>query len=213
MTTKLLLFNAALLECQERKLASLSEECEARRALDDVWDGGFLDDLLSEGQWRFATRSTEMSPDGDVEVLFGFENAYVIPDDHIRTTALCQDDRFTVPLLDYQVETGVWYADLDPIFVSYVSNDADWGGDLSKWPPAFRRLAELQLAWRILPRLTGSNADRVELMKLTRRARTEAKSLDASESPTRFSPPGRWVMSRLGSHSSFDRGSRNRLIG
>ena len=213
MTTKLLLYQAALMECSERKLASLTEECEPRRVLDDVWDGGFLDDILSEGQWRFATRTVEMTPEESVEVLFGFENAYAIPDDHIRTTALCQDERFNVPLLDYQVETGFWYADINPIFVSYVSNDAYYGGDLSKWPPAFRRLAELQLAWRILPRMTGSNADRVELMKLTKRARTEAKSLDASESPTRFSPLGSWARSRLGGHSSFDRGSRNRLTG
>lgn len=213
MTTKLLLFNAALLECQERSLSSLSEECEARRVLDAVWDGGFLDDILSEGQWRFATRTVEMSPEEDADVLFGYENAYAIPEDHVRTTAICQDERFDRPLLAYQVEGDFWYADLEPIFVSYVSNHAEFGGDLSKWPPRFRRLAELELAWRILPRLTSSTADRTELLKLAKRARTEAKSLDTSESPTRFPPPGRLVLSRLGSRSTFDRGSRNRLIG
>ncbi len=213
MTTKLLLFNAALLECHERKLASLAEECEARRALDDVWDGGFLNDVLSEGQWRFATRTIEMTPEEDVDVLFGFENAFAIPGDHVRTTGLCQDERFNIPLLDYQVETGFWYADLNPIFVSYVSNDPDYGGDLSKWPARFRRLAEIELAYRVQPRLTGSTVDREMLLKLGKRARTEAKSLDASESPTRFSPRGSWALARAGSRSSFDRGSRNRLIG
>lgn len=213
MATRLGLYNASLIECKERKLASLTEECEARRVLDDVWNGDFVNDLLSEGQWRFATRSVEMEPEDAVEAQFGFQNAYAIPTDHVRTTALCQDERFNTPLLDYQVETGFWYADIDPIFVSYVSNDVDFGNDLSKWPPAFRRLAELQLAYRIQPRLTGSNVDREMLLKLAKRAQTEAKSLDASESPTRFSPPGRWVLSRLGSRSTFDRGSRNRLIG
>lgn len=213
MTTRLLLYNAALLECKERKLAFPTEECEARRALDDVWDGGFLNDILSEGQWRFATRSVEMTPEEDVDVLFGYGNAFAIPEDHVRTTALCQDERFNIPLLDYQVETGFWYADLDPIFVAYVSNDPDYGGDLSKWPPRFRRLAEIELAYRVQPRLTGSNVDREMLLKLGKRARTEAKSLDASESPTRFAPLGTWARSRLGSRSSFDRGSRNRLIG
>lgn len=214
MTDRLALYNTALLECRERRLASLSEECEARRALDEVWNNGFVNDLLSEGQWRFATRSLSLDPEASIAVSFGYENAFAIPDDHVRTTAVCQDERFDVPLLDYQVEAGYWYADIDPIFVSYVSNDTYFGGDLSKWPPRFRRLAELELAYRVQPRLSGSSGtDRDSLLKLAKRARTEAKSLDASESPTRFSPPGRWVLSRLGSRSTFDRGSRNRLIG
>lgn len=213
MTTRLLLYQAALLECKERKLASLSEECEARRVLDDVWDGGFVNDVLSEGQWRFASRSVELTPEDDVETLFGYTNAFAIPTDHVRTTALCQDERFEVPLLGYQVETGFWYADLDPIYLTYVSNDADYGGDLSKWPPKFRRFAEIDLAYRIQPRLTGSGADRETIKKDRKRARTEAKSLDASESPTRFAPQGSWVSARLGGRRTLERGSRSRLIG
>jgi hypothetical protein len=213
VTTRLLLYNAALLECKERKLASLTEECEARRVLDDVWDGGFVNDVLSEGQWRFASRSVELTPEDDVETLFGYSNAFAIPSDHVRTTALCEDERFQVPLLGYQVEAGYWYADIDPIYLTYVSNDADYGGDLSRWPPQFRRFAELYLAYRILPRLTGSNADRDTIKKDLKRERTEAKSVDSSESPTRFSPQGSWVSARLGSRSTLERGSRSRLIG
>lgn len=213
MTTRLGLYNAALLECQERDLASLSEECTARRALDAVWDGGFINSILADGQWRFATRSGEMEPDVSVDVLFGYENAYEIPSDHVRTIAVCQDERFEIPLLSYQVEAGFWYADLNPIFISYVSNDQDFGGDLSKWPAAFQRMAELDLAYRVHPRLTGSTADRAAIAKDLKRARLEAKSFEAMESPTRFSPPGRFVLSRLGSRSTFDRGTRARLIG
>lgn len=212
MATRLGLYNASLLECKERKLASLTEECESRRTLDEVWDGGFLNEVLSEGQWRFATRSVELEPEDDVETEFGYQNAYVIPDDHVRTTALCQDERFALPLLDYQVEAGFWYADLNPIFLSYVSNDAEYGGDLSRWPAAFRRFAEVYLAYRILPRLTGSTADRGELRKDLKRVRLEAKSLDAMESPTRFSPRGSFASARMGG-SIRDRGSRNRLNG
>lgn len=212
-TTRIQLYNAALGECEERKLASLTEERAPRRMLDDVWDNGFVADVLSQGQWSFGTRSIEIASDDDVETLFGYSYAFEHPTDHVRTVALCSDERFQVPLTGYQVEAGFWYADIDPIWLRYISSDADYGGDLSAWPSDFCRFAELYLAWRIHPRMTGSNADRKELEKRLKRARTEVRSVDAMGKPTQFAPQGSWVSSRGGDSSRSERGSRSRLIG
>lgn len=215
MTDRLKLYNAALGECGERKLASLSESREPRRILDDVWDNGFINDVLAQGEWTFATRTIELPADDDTETQFGYANAFVIPTDHLKTVGLCEDERFDVPLLEYHVETGFWFADIDPIWVRYVSNDADYGSNLSIWPSDFCRWAEMYLAVRIQPRLTGSKADRAAMLKELKRLRLDAKSCDAMEKPTQFMPQGSWAASRGGRRvaGDRDRGSRSRLIG
>jgi hypothetical protein len=62
-TTKLSLYNGALRELGSRKLSSLSENRESRRVLDDIWDGGFRDEILESGLWTFAVRSIEIDRD------------------------------------------------------------------------------------------------------------------------------------------------------
>lgn len=213
MATRLGLYNAALRECGERKLSALTDDSPSRYILDDVWTEGFVSEVLSEGQWTFATRSIELPSDDSTETQFGYAYSFQNPTDLVRTVALCSDERFQTPLTGYQVEAGFWYADIDPLYIRYVSNDDDYGGDLTVWPRDFTTYAELQLAWRILPRLTGSKADRLEIAKYAKRALLNAKSTDAMEKPVQFTPRGSWVSSRTGRRSLNDRGSRSRLIG
>jgi hypothetical protein len=214
VATRLGIYSGALRECGERKLASLSDDYAPRHMLDDVWSDGFIRDVLGQGQFSFATRSIELAADADTEVQFGYAYAFVQPTDIVRTVAFCSDERFDTPMTSYQVEAGFWYADVDPLFVRYVSDDADYGGDLSMWPEEFTRYAELRMAWRILPRLTGSKADRAQIAKDAKRALLDAKSSDAMEKPTQFTPRGMWVSSRAGRRgTNGDRGSRSRLIG
>ena len=47
--SRLQLYNAALRECGERKLASLSDDYGPRYMLDDVWSDGFVRDVLGQG--------------------------------------------------------------------------------------------------------------------------------------------------------------------
>jgi len=214
-TTRLALYNAALRECGERKLASLTDDVDHRYMLDDVWADGFVRDVLGQGQWVHGTRSIELASDADTETQFGYSYAFVQPDDLVRTIGLCVDERYETPVTAYQVEAGYWYADIDPLFVRYISDDADYGGDLSRWPDDFTRFAELRLAWRIQPRLTGSKTDRVQMAKDMKKALLDAKSTDAMEKPVAFPPRGSWVLSRAGRRGGGlrDRGSRTRLIG
>jgi len=212
-TTRLKLYNAALGICGERLLASLTEDREPRRIADTVWDNGLVDDVLAQGQWTFATRSIELSSDASTTTQFGYSKGFVQPTDMLRTVALCADERFNTPLTAYHVETGYWYADIDPIWVRYISNDADYGANLSLWPTDFCRFAELYFATLIQPRLTGSKADLMAMKKELRKSRLEAASCDAMEKPTQFAPQGSWVSARQGRAGRSDRGSRSQLIG
>jgi hypothetical protein len=117
-----------------------------------------------------------------------------------------------VPLLQYQQEQRYWFADVSPIYVSYVSNDANYGGDIASWPQDFTRFVEAYMASQIIRRLSQDKNDWDTLYKLQKRRLTEAATGDAMESPTTFPPPGSWVMSRVGG-TSVDGGSRGSLIG
>lgn len=213
MSTKLQIFNGALRMCGERKLASLSENREPRRLLDDEWADNAVDYCLGSGQWKFAKRSVEIASSTSVEPGFGYSKAFVIPSDMIRTTALCSDPYQQSPLLRYSQEQGYWFADADPIYVSYVSNDGNYGGDMSLWPPEFVLFVEAYLAGKIVTRLTQDLEQRKQTLGLERKYLLEAKSSDAMEGPTAFPPPGRWVATRAGGRTRGDRGSRSSLIG
>lgn len=212
---KLSLFNGALRECNERKLASLTENREPRRLLDDIWtDGqGMIRYVLQQGQWRFAARTVEITADTGLEPDFGYTNAFVQPDDFVRTRALCSDPHLRNPILDYNVEAGVWYADTTPIYVNYVSDGEAYGSDYTLWPPAFTLYVETHMASLIAGRLTGSKADRNDLLKLADMRLRKAKSFEAMEGPTEFPPMGSWARARLASGRPRQRDIRTGLIG
>lgn len=216
MTDRLSLYNGALRECGERKLASLSENREPRRLLDDIWQAGegVVRYVLQRKQWRFGRRSLELAADPAIEPAFGYQFAFAWPDDHCRTCGVFSEERLETPLLNYQTEGRFWYADQDPIWVTYVSDDASYGGDLSIWPPNFVLYVETYMASLIAHRLTGSKANRNDLIKLAAMRLKEAANTDAMEGPTVFPPVGSWVRARMaGRTSRLDRGSRSRLIG
>lgn len=211
MATRLSLYNGALLECGERDLASLTENRESRRLLDRVWDNAGVDYCLKQAQWVFARRSQEITPDTSVATAFGYSNAFEIPADLVRTVAICSDEYGRAPVLAYQVEGRYWYSDVDPLYVSYVSNDAAYGGNLAAWPADFARAVEVYFASRIVKKLTQSEEKEGTLIKLANRLFKEAASASAMEMPTVFPPLGGWASSRGGSRG--DRGSRSKLLG
>jgi hypothetical protein len=214
-TTRLLLYNGALLALGERELSSLTDATPSRRYLDQAWNAGFVDEVLNAGQWTFATRTQQLTHDDSVETEFGHTYAFPIPTDCVRLTALCADEFFNIPLRQYQVEKGYYFASVDPIYVSYVSNDASYGGDLSKWNADFCEYARLRLAEKIIPRLTNNKTDRGDFAKLVKMKLREAKSSNAMDRPPGTPPVGTWVNARMRGRASggWDGGNRSSLIG
>lgn len=203
MTTKLLLYNGALTKLGERRLSSLSENREPRRALDGAYDDAFVNKVLIAGLWNFATRTVQADYSASVEPDFGYLRAFDKPDDFIRTIEVCTDERFTNPLLDYADEGNFWFSDLDTIYIKYVSNDTSYGGDLSLWPDNFSEYAQWALAEKVCKRLTQSEAGLQDARKELKKAMITAKSTDAMADPTKFLPSGSWVRSRTSSGGKF----------
>jgi len=212
-TSKLKIYNSALTICGERHLASLTEDRKSRRLLDHVWDNDGIETCLEYGQWKFATKAVKFDYDTSITTDFGYARGFSKPTDWVVTSAVCTDEYFSAPLIRYSDENSYWYADLDEIYVKYVSNASDFGRDLSLWPATFEKFVSAFFASEIIWALTQDDAkvDRAE-MKLDK-ARSKAKNSDAMAGPQQFPAPGTFVGSRYRSRGTRDRGNRNSLIG
>lgn len=213
MTTRLDRYNKTLLELGERKLASLTENRAPRRILDEAWDDDFVNYCLESGLWNFAIRTAELTYEPSIEPDFGYQRAFARPDDFVRLAGIASDEYFSNPLTQYSDEAGYWFSDLDTIYVRYVSNDSQYGNDLSLWPSSFSRWFSIELAARTCEAITGSASKVDVLEKKSKKFLMEARSKDAMNEGASFPPAGRWVRSRRGGFSGRDRGNRNNLIG
>lgn len=202
MTNQLSLYNGALRILKSRRLASLTEVREPRLLLDEAWgDGsthGAVRYCLEGGQWVFARRSVKIDYSPSIDPGFGYRYAFDHPDDYIKPVAICADEYFSQPLLQYIDEGDYWYCALQTIYVTYISNGSTFGLDMSRWPETFVKLVEARLARDIAPNLTNGDrmidwAEHSYTMALR-----EAASHDAMKQPTRFMPAGKWARSRSG---------------
>ena len=213
-TSRLKIYNEALRLCGETPLASLTENRQARYDLDSVWDNDGVKNCLSEAQWKFARKSVMLDFDPAYNPEFGYRRAFAKPDDWCATMAVCNDEYFNSPLLQYLEENNFWYCDLDILYVQFVSNANDYGGDLSLWTPKFADFVAAHFAFKIINTLTSDDNKQKTVFGLRKIALKDAANLDSMSDPTKFPPDGSWVNSRRGrGNARRDRGSRNSLIG
>jgi hypothetical protein len=205
-TTQLKLYNEALRILGARKLLAITDNIVTRRELDEAWDAGALDFCLEKGLWNFALRTVEAEFDPSETSQFGFNFAFSRPLDYIRLSQISVDERFSNPLLDYVDEAGLWWCDLNKIYISYVSNDTDgYGADYSMWPVSFTKFVAAYLAKEVREKIAkgGISEDRVN--KIYKERLTDSRSKDAMEDPTKFPPVGNWRRSRRGRSASRSR--------
>lgn len=219
-TTRLKIYNGALLLAGEGQLHSttgLTENREPRYLLDLFWNDGGVRYCLEQGQWHFARRSSRFSYEPAIAPDWGFRRAFAKPSDWVNTNGVFQDERFTTPCLQYADEVGYWFADLDEIFVSYVSDHEAYGGDLSRWPATFTEYVKAEFAARIIRKLPGGK-DKVDDVEKERDKRLLlAKNKAAMALPATFPTRGTWAASRWGTRGRRgpmgDGGSTGQLIG
>jgi len=207
-TSRLTLYNNALLMAGERALASLTEAREPRRLLDQVWDTGGVRKCLEQGQWKFAMRTVQIDYDPDVAPPFGNARPFTKPTDWVVTSAVCLDPYFRQPLLNYVDEAGYWYTDLDTIYVRYVSDDDAYGMNLALWPGSFEDFVAAFFAERVIYKLSTSEEAMSKATKRLERLKKLALSRDAMADPSKVLPPGRWNKARLSNSARNDLGYR-----
>lgn len=194
MTSKLEQYNGALLILGERKLSSLAENREPRRALDDAYDSATRY-CLEQGYFNFSMRAVQIDSSASVTPSFGYDFAFPKPDDFIRMYRQSQFATLEPVLFEVVDEPNYWYANCDPLYVKYVSDNSAYGGDLSLWPETFADYHQLRLALKTCKRITGAMPDD-KLIAAEKKARMDARAKDAMNEPPGFPPTGTWVRSR-----------------
>lgn len=197
MADKLNLYNRALRKLGQTRLATLTDAGEPRRILDDHWTETLLY-ALEQGFWKWALRTVELPASTDIEPDFGPQYAFEKPEDFQKLYALSANGSLDPPLNEFIEEKGVYYADVDTIYLRYVSNDAAWGLDLGLWPETFAEYIATRLARQACRAMTQSDSMVDELKKDERAAKMDALSKDAISTPPRRLPLNSWALARSG---------------
>jgi hypothetical protein len=200
MADKLSLYNMALGHLGQKRVASLSEPIDVRRALDDFYDHA-IRYAMEQGLWAFMVRTARQDASNDVTPAFGYLFAFPLPGDWVREVMVSTSETFQPPLTRYAREASYLFADFTPIFTSYVSNDPQYGFNLGAWPAVFTEFVAIALARMTCKRITGDTAllkGPDGLINLEKRARIDARSKDAMNLPPGFAPMSSWVRARRG---------------
>lgn len=179
-------------------LSSLTETSPARNALDDAWQSS-VDFLLEKGLWNFAIRTVELSNDEDTEPLFGYAYAFSKPDDWVRLVSICDEPTFAEGYQDYADEGDYWFANIDTLYVRYVSNDETYGLNVGAWRQSFAKCLEAYLAFSSSLPISADRGNRNDLFNLYGKLLKEAKALDAVDERVQQKPAGRLVRARMSS--------------
>ncbi|AVX04236.1 hypothetical protein MXMO3_01710 [Maritalea myrionectae] len=207
MADKLSVYNEALRHVRQRALASLTEEGKARRALDREYNNS-VDDVLSKGLWNFAFKKVEISADTDLDPNFGLDYAFTKPDDYVRLASISDSPELESGLLRYDDDKDNWYADVDTIYVKYVSNDTAYGYSINDWPRPFAKAVAADLAEKVALEITGDVSIRNSAVVIARDELHEARRLDAVDERVKFAPAGTWTTRRFGARR---RSKRDRM--
>jgi len=158
-------------------------------------------------------RNVKLDYDTDITPSYGFIRAFLKPTDWVLTSAMCYDEYFNTPITRYAHENGYWYADVDELYIKYVSNGTTYGFDYSLWPATFTDFVAAHFAKKIIMKLTADEKKRDSVIGWEKKQMNLAKSNDAMAGPQQFPAPGNFVGSRSRLGSRRDRGNRGQLIG
>lgn len=204
MATQLQIYNLALNLLKETKLADLTEAREARYVLDDWWSQT-RQWMLEAGFWKFALRSASITQDTLIVPEFGPPLAHNKPDDWVKTYAVSASERFDPLLESWLEEIGNIFCDVTPIYIRYVSNDANYGLDMTKWTARFVQAFAARLAANVCGKVSGSSEGlKDKLDKEADTALSIALSFEAMREPNRRPSEGRWNQARRGRHGRAD---------
>lgn len=199
MTDKLSLYKGALRCLGETTISTLADDTPSRYTLDEIWDSGIRDLALQSGYWDFATRTVRIEYDPAIEPDFGYTRAFSKPDDWLRTARISANESFDPPLNDFRDEGGYWFSYYDTLYISHISNDADYGYDIASWPINFVRYFEALMAAEGAERITQNRVKKGDIINIAEGLLSKAKSVDAMNGPVEFSPMGSWASSRMSS--------------
>lgn len=203
MADQLTIYRGALRRLGDGRLSSLTDNDSRRLKLDDAWAGA-VNFMLEQGLWNFAIRTIELSADDDYEPLFGAQYSFRKPDDWVRTNTISTDPYFKEGFEEFHDEGDYWFANIEPLYIRYVSNSPYYGWNIGRWRENFARALEAWLAFDCGLPISNDKGNRNDLFQIWEKLLKVAKSKDAVDEAVQRPPTGRLVKSRLRSGSRMN---------
>lgn len=197
MPTQLEVYNDALRKLGELRLATLTDDVEARYVLDGAWPAA-VELSVCDGYWNFATKTVELVSDSAIDEIPGYASGFNKPADWLRTIKIYPDAN-KVEELDYADEGGKIYANQGSLILRYLSRDP--AQNLSTWPVYFTQVVAARLALEVCDRITQSGSHFEKLYKLHKELLASARNKDALDQPSVRFRPGSWVRAMRKSRS------------
>ena len=203
MASQLGIYREAAAIIKQRPPVTVSDNTECARLFGYEYSNT-LAYCLEQGLWNFALRSIELNSDPNIDPQFGYTYAFEKPTDFVRLNGIAGNGYFNPTLEEYLDEGAYWFASIDPLYVSYVSNGVTYGLNLGSWPATFQRFVAYELAYRTAPHLTAMEDAGLKMLyqqKVT--ALSDARTKDAMNQPVSRPPPGRLLTARYGSRGGL----------
>lgn len=211
-TTKLKLYRNAIRNCEQTPISDLTENVESRRRCDDFYDD-VLVWILEQQFWLSSMRTVQIDVNAAVTPAFGYDYAHDKPADFVRRETIASDEFLQYPLDEhqggaaYRIEGDYIWSNVTPIYMRYVSNDAAYGLDLTKWTDGMAEAFGYELGARVCPFLTGSTDKAEELHEKAVEKAGRAGTFDSLQQTTGRLREGNWTGRRFGrsGRSNFQR--------
>jgi hypothetical protein len=177
--TKLSQYRAALRHLGDIRLATITDDVEARYALDDAWDAATAF-VLRQAPWRFALKHAGLAVSGTR--VDGYATSYGYPSDWLRTHAVYQVSNGRECPFDFR-EVGSSSLSVNvsgDVEMRYVSSDyvnPELVGH--PWPEHFSAVHAAYLAFSVAYRVTGDPQAETRMSQLFASLLPEAASIDA----------------------------------
>ena len=189
--------NAALALIGGTRITSLSDGTRNANVANTLF-AQVRDDLLRSHAWNFATKRLKLAQSGTAPA-FGFEHAYPLPPDWLRTILVAGDEEGGRSI-EHQVEEVAGQraivTDHDEVWLRYVMRVEDPNMMTADFVSAFR----LALARDMAVSIAASNTLQANLQQQASRALARARSSDSLGQTPEQRPRGAWADVRGGSH-------------
>ena len=174
------------------RVTSLTQGTKNANAVNDIYAD--LRDEMMDYPWNFATKRVKLARSATTPT-FGFDYAYTLPSDWIRTVSVHDnvDGAGTVLYREEQNATqNALVTDVENVYLRYVARVED----PNLWSVAFRSAFINALACELAIPIAGSKALFEQLRDKSKKTLSKAKSSDSIQSFPERRPTGSWVSIR-----------------
>lgn len=148
---KLAVYNLALAHLGDHRLDTLTDDVEARYALDSAWDRAVAF-VFQAAFWRFAMKTASLSHNGALTALAGYTSTFAQPATYYRPHAIFVLSGSRECPVDVRQQGVLFHANVTPIYLRYV--DSALIGTVGSWPETVAKALGAYLAFLTAARIS-----------------------------------------------------------